>query len=122
MPRRTADVIAVLVGVLALLLKGQYSGPATDVVHSYGGNVAASFAVYFLARRVTARSRQPRVLALAVAIAIVQSFEGLDGFGVMNNVYDSLDLVANAVGVTLGVAVDIVMEKLGLGTPKRVAR
>lgn len=122
MPRRTADVIAVLVGVLGLLLKGQYSGPATDVVHSYGGNVAASFAVYFLARRVTARSRQPRVLALAVAIAIVQSFEGLDGFGVMNNVYDSLDLVANAVGVTLGVAVDIVMEKLGLGTPKRVAR
>jgi hypothetical protein len=122
MPRRTADVIAVLVGVLGLLLKGQYSGPATDVVHSYGGNVAASFAVYFLARRVTARSRQPRVLALAVAIAIVQSFEGLDGFGVMNNVYDSLDLVANAVGVTLGVAVDLVMEKLGLGTPKRVAR
>jgi hypothetical protein len=52
----------------------------------------------------------------------VQSFEGLDGFGVMNNVYDSLDLVANAVGVTLGVAVDLVMEKLGLGTPKRVAR
>jgi threonine/homoserine efflux transporter RhtA len=122
MPRRTADVIAVLVGVLGLLLKGQYSGPATDVVHSYGGNVAASFAVYFLARRVTARSRQPRVLALAVAIAIVQSVEGLDGFGVMNNVYDSLDLVANAVGVTLGVAVDLVMEKLGLGTPKRVAR
>jgi hypothetical protein len=59
MSRSAQDVLFVLLGVGGLVLKGQYSGPADDLVHSYGGNIAASFAVYFLAKRVGARSNLP---------------------------------------------------------------
>jgi hypothetical protein len=117
------NVLFVMIGVGGLVLKGAYSGPGEELVHSYGGNVAASFAVYFWARLATRefaarslanrtrREQQPRLnlsrtLAAGLALAIVQLFELLDGFGVMTNVYDRFDLLANAVGVAIGFALD----------------
>ena len=108
MSQRVLDVLFVLLGVGGLVLKGQYSGPARDLVHSYGGNVAASFAVYFLAKRVTARSSLPRASAAAIAFTVVQLFELLDGFGFMKNVYDRLDLAANTAGIALAFILDVV--------------
>ena len=100
------NVLFVLLGVAGLVLKSQYSGPYQDVVQSYGGNVAATFAVYFLAKRVTTRSNLPRASAAALAFMVVQLFEVLDGFGVMANVYDPVDFVANSAGIALAVAFD----------------
>ncbi len=120
MSRRALDVLLVLLGVGGLLLKGRYSGPAHDLVHSYAGNVAASFAVYFLAKRVTARSKLPRASAAAVAFVVVQLFELLDGFGVMKNVYDRFDLAANSVGIALAITVDIVVERMSGGRSARL--
>ncbi len=117
------NVLFVLLGVAGLVLKGRYSGHASELVHSYGGNVAASFAAYFWAKLVTvtvavrfladgahreqvARSSLPAVLAAGLALLLVQLFEVFDGFGLMSNVYDRLDLAANTVGIAMAFAVD----------------
>ncbi len=126
LPAATArNVLFVLLGVGGLVLKGRYSGPGQDLVHSYGGNVAASLAVYFWARLATgpfaarfladlARREQrlnlkaslPRMLAAGLALVIVQLFEVFDGFGVMTNVYDRVDFAANAAGIAIALALD----------------
>ena len=120
--RRAIDVLLVLLGVGGLVLKGQYSGPADELVQSYGGNVAASFAVYFLAKRVTARSHLPHASAAALAFMVVQLFEMLDGFGIMKNVYDRLDLAANTVGIALAIGSDGVVNRMSGGTSASVER
>lgn len=121
MSRRMRNVFFVLIGVAGLVLEGRYSGPAEELVYSYGGNIAASFAVYFLARRVTDRFGRPRASAAALAFTAVQSFEVLDGFGLMTSVYDHLDLAANTAGIILAIALDTIIELAGGGRPARLA-
>jgi hypothetical protein len=99
-------VVLVLLGVVGLVLKSSYEGPFAEVVHSYAGNVAASFAVYFLAAIAGARRGAGKLAAAAAALAIVEAFEVTDGFGVMSNVYDPVDLLANVVGVGVALVVD----------------
>jgi len=124
---KVRTVLLVLFGVAGLVLKRHYSGPHQSLVHSYGGNVAASFAVYFvvsnlyLPPRLIAlgangtgdRDQSPvsgssyrRLLTAAAALLVVELFEITNGFGVMTNVYDRVDLVANAGGVALALVVD----------------
>lgn len=112
MSGRAQDVLFVLLGVGGLVFKGQYSGPADELVQSYGGNVAASFAVYFLAKRVTSRWNRPHAFAASLAFMVVQLFELLDGFGLMKNVYDRLDLAANTAGIAFAIALDIVVNRM----------
>jgi hypothetical protein len=68
--------------------------------------------VYFLAKRVTARSNFPRASAAALAFMVVQLFEVFDGFGLMTNVYDRLDLAANAVGIVVAITLDAVVKRM----------
>jgi len=126
-PATTRHVIFVMLGVGGLVLKHRYSGPASDLVHSYGGNVAASFAVYFWARLATAsflaahRARRGErlgrklsgLLAAGLALLIVQLFEVFDGFGVMSNVYDRVDFAANTIGIAIAVALDAAARRAG---------
>lgn len=102
------NVFFVLVGVAALLLKGHYSGPYQESVRSYGGNVAASFAVYFVVSHLRFHSKSRRWVTAGVALAVVELFEAGNGFGVMTNVYDRVDFAANAVGIALALAIDCV--------------
>src|SRR5512139_1285105 len=120
MSRRAQDVLFVLLGVGGLVLKGQYSGPAAELVQSYGGNIAASFAVYFLAKRVTARSNLPHASAAALAFVVVQLFEVLDGFGLMTNVYDRIDLAANTAGIALAITLDVIVKRMSGGRSARL--
>ena len=105
-PPKARYVFFVLVGVAALVLKSHYSGPFVEIVHSYGGNIAASFAVYFVVRISTSGWRYGRLVAAGIALLVVELFEATNGFGVMTNVYDPVDFVANAVGVVLAVVLD----------------
>ncbi len=98
----------VLAGVAVLLLKPHYHGPLARVLHDYGGNFAISFAVYFLAARAAFRLKKGRWLAAASALLAVELFEIADGFGIMANVYDPVDLLANAAGIGLAFAVDAI--------------
>lgn len=109
MTTRARHVVFILLGVVALVFKRHYAGPYPDLMHDYGGNVAASFAVYFL---MLAPSKARRTVAVALALAIVELFEVFDGFGVMSNTYDRTDLVANGAGVGLAWAVDVLAARV----------
>ncbi len=101
-----SSVAFVLLGVAALVLKRHYSGPLREVIWDYGGNVAASFAVYFLMTILPLAVRSRKLLAAGVALLVVEGFEATDGFGLMSNVYDGVDFAANVVGVGLALGVD----------------
>ena len=45
---KVRNVFFVLFGVAALILKRYYAGPFVEIILGYGGNISASFAVYFV--------------------------------------------------------------------------
>jgi hypothetical protein len=105
-PRPALRITLVLLGVAGLLTKRHYTGPFQDLVFSYGGNVSVSFAVYFLLSASSLGARLGPAWAAGAALLAVEAFELTDGFGVMSNTYDPLDLVANAAGVAAAWALD----------------
>lgn len=107
MPVKTRNVLLVLLGAAGLVLGQHYAGPWQAAVHSWSGNVAASFAVYFVAANLAPPTRLGLVRTAVLALAAVELFEALDGFGVMANVYDPWDFAANAAGIAAAAAVDL---------------
>ena len=105
------NVSFVLLGVIGLVLKSHYTGPFTDVVHSYLGNVAVSFAIYFLFLQQAGQWRVGKLPAAAAALVVVEAFEAFNGFGIMTNVYDTIDFLANAAGIGLAFALDITLDR-----------
>ncbi|MBU0494179.1 MAG: hypothetical protein KKA73_24235 [Chloroflexi bacterium] len=112
------NVIFVLLGVAALVLKRHYSGPFVEIIYSYGGNVSASFAVYFVFRIftsswiLTSGWRYGRLVTAGIALLVVELFEATNGFGVMTNTYDPVDYLANALGIALAYWVDLISARL----------
>jgi hypothetical protein len=104
-------VALVLLGVAGLVLKGHYDGPSHDIVRSYAGNIAVSFAVYFVVANLPFPTKLKLPLTVGFALGVVELFEALDGFGVMSNTYDPMDYAANAVGVSLAVAIDLLTRR-----------
>lgn len=105
---KRARVVLVLLGVGGLLLKHQFNSALGPLGQAHLGNVTASFAVFFIlaASAPPTRPRAATAVIAAVALAVVQAFELTNGFGIMTNVYDPADLVANTIGVALAVGVD----------------
>lgn len=106
------NVALALVGALGLVLKPAYGGPLEDVVQAYGGNFAVSMGLYFAALSAAWRYGLGRTAAAAATLAAVEAFELTNGFGVMANVYDSFDLIANAIGVAVAVVIDFTSSRL----------
>jgi hypothetical protein len=104
-PDKALNVLFALLGATALVAKGRYAGPYPELVRSYGGNVAGSFAAYFIVANLRLPGRFARFLTAGIALAVVELFEVLDGFGIMSNVYDPADLLANAVGILIALAI-----------------
>jgi hypothetical protein len=113
----TRNVALALVGAAVLVLKSAYHGPFEDTLNAYAGNVAVSFALYFAAINATSAYGRPRLLAAALTLLVVELFEVTDGFGVMANVSDPADLIANAAGVGLAVIVDLITASPGAERP-----
>jgi hypothetical protein len=107
---KARNVFFVLLGIAGDLLKRHYSGPGWQVIHDNGGNLAVSFAVYFVATNLPLYHRSKRLVTAGLALAVVELFEVLDGFGVMTNVYDPFDLLANLGGVVLALTLDILLD------------
>ena len=107
MRAKTRNVLCVLLATVGLILKGHYLGPYREALYSYGGNIAASFAVYYVVTHLPFPPRFRKLLIAGLALAVVELFEALNGFGVMTNVYDPVDFAANAVGIALALAADI---------------
>jgi hypothetical protein len=106
------NVIFAVLGVLGLVLKPRYSDLPTEIVYSYGGNVSVSFALYFVIVSATLGRPHSRILAASIAMVAVTIFEITNGFGFMENVYDPLDILANAVGIGLAAVIDIASTRL----------
>jgi glycopeptide antibiotics resistance protein len=101
------NVALAVLGAAVLVFKSAYHGPFEDALNAYTGNVAVSFALYFAAINATSSYGRPRLIAAALTLIAVELFEVTNGFGVMANVYDPADLIANAAGVGLAVIVDV---------------
>ena len=101
------NVVFALLGGAGLVLKSSYHGPLEHLVHAYGGNFAVSLGLYFVALSAASRHGLGRWTAAGATLVAVEAFEITNGFGLMTNVYDPLDLVANAVGVALAAAIDV---------------
>ena len=108
MTARIRNVAFVLLGVAGLLLRARYTGPLREIVRGYGGNVAVSFAVYFILIHLFLHSRFRRLAAAGLALAAVELFEAANGFQLMSNTYDPADFLANAAGIALALLVDAV--------------
>jgi hypothetical protein len=107
-------VLFVLPAVALLLLKRQYTGPFQELIHSYAGNVTVSFALYFVVLKLCMSLPQfGRVIAAAVVLVCVESFEVFDGFAIMSNTYDAFDLLANVIGVGLALSLDTILARIG---------
>ena len=103
---RLTDVGLVLLGVLALVLKGRIDNP---LVQSYGGNIAASFSTFFILKLPEVPPKYQVVFAIALALLATELFEATNGFGFMSNTYDPADYIANAMGVALAVVVSSIV-------------
>lgn len=100
-----------MIGVTGLLVRDSYAGPWRETVHNWGGNLSVSFAMYFVMSAACFQYGFGRLAAAGAALAAVELFEALDGFGIMQNVYDPIDFAANAVGVVLALAIDAVTSR-----------
>lgn len=113
------NVVFALLGVAGLVLKAHYSGPHMEPVHSYGGNVVATFAVYFILATPLSRLKFGWAPRAALALGVVELFEATDGFNVMSNTYDPADYVANGFGIVLALLVEAVANKVAGTEPAR---
>jgi hypothetical protein len=111
-------LLFILIGALVLLLKHNYSGPYTEMVKSYSGNIAVSFAVYFLICFYSVNWKKNRLINAVIALLIVEIFEITNGFGIMKNVFDAIDLLANLIGVSLAFGLDLLLNRNTSGNTK----
>jgi hypothetical protein len=100
------DVVLVLAGITGLLAKKWLSPALGELALCYFGNLAASFSVYFLVR-IAFGAKLGRLAIAGVALAVVETFELTNGFGLMSNVYDPFDYLANALGIAAAFLVDM---------------
>lgn len=109
--RAIRNLLMVLAGVICLLLKRWFAHYLGDLAFSYVGNLSASFAVYFILS-IPAIPKLTRGMIAALALLVVEGFELTNGFGIMTNVYDPFDYLANAIGIGVAMSVDAVSSRL----------
>lgn len=108
------NVLFILPAIALFLSKREYTGPFQELIHSYGGNVTVSFALYFVVLKLCLSSpRYGRVIAAAAVLVCVETFELFDGYGFMANTYDAFDLLANVLGAGLALSIDTILARKG---------
>ena len=112
MSTKARNVLFTVFGVAGLVLKGRYHGPYQLVVRNYCGNVAVSFAVYFLLANLPFCVKLGRLPTAGCALAVVGLFEATNGLYLMTNVYDPVDYAANAAGIGLALIADAAASKI----------
>jgi len=108
---RVRYLILILLGVMVLVFKRYYTGPLAELVINHGSNFSVSFAVYFIAMMGFSSLPHTRLWSVIGALLAVELFELTNGFGVMSNVYDSWDYLANALGIGFALVIDLLMNR-----------
>ena len=106
---RARDLVFILLGILVLVMKRQLAQLGGVAVRDYGGNIAASFAAFFLLKLPAIPSGFRLAIAAASSLLVTELFEATSGFGFMSNTYDPGDYLANAIGVGLALGVEAIM-------------
>jgi hypothetical protein len=106
---RARDLVFILLGILVLVMKRQLAQLGGVTVRDYGGNIAASFAAFFLLKLPAIPSGFRLAIAAASSLLVTELFEATSGFGFMSNTYDPGDYLANAIGVGLALGVEAIM-------------
>jgi hypothetical protein len=109
---RIRNVTLVLIGVLVLLLKGYYAGPSSELIHSYLGNLSISFSLYFLTSINAEIWGNNKLINAIIPLIVVELFEVTNGFGIMKNVFDIYDLIANLFGIIIALGVEFSIDKI----------
>ena len=114
------NVGLVLLGLAVLLLKRYYTGPLADIFYAYAGNLAISFSLYFVFLNLRLPLKSRRIPTAAITLLVVELFEVFDGFGILTNTYDPVDLVVNAAGTGLALWMDSAISVFprGLDSPR----
>jgi len=112
--KRIRNLAIILFSCLVLFLKQYYSGPFKGLIQAYGSNILVSFAIYFLALVWLETLPQTRLLSGIGSLLIVELFELLNGIGPTSNTFDPMDFIANALGITLALVVDLLLDRPGL--------
>lgn len=95
-----------------LVLKRHYAGPFAELVNNHASNFSVSFAVYFIALMGFDSLPRPKLLSVISALLTVELFELTNGFGVMENVYDPWDYLANVMGIGLALGIDLLLDQI----------
>ena len=77
---------------------------------SYAGNLSVSYAIYFLISIVADKWKKNKLITAGITFIIVTSFEVTNGFGIVENVYDTIYLFANLIGISLALGLDQLLE------------
>jgi hypothetical protein len=104
----------ILIGFSGLVLKKWLSNTISDTIYSYLGNFTVSYAIFFLPK-IASENRINSLISALIALTIVESFELTNGFGIMANVYDPFDYLANALGISLAYIIDMISTWIILG-------
>jgi len=106
---KVRNVLFILLGAIVLVLKHNYNGPFTEIIKSYAGNISISFAVYFIIGFSSHNWKKIKLITATMALLIVELFEITNGFGIMENVFDTIDLFANFIGIFLALFLDHIL-------------
>ena len=109
--RRIQYLVFILLGMVVLLFKRNYIGPYTELLYRHGSNFSVSFAVYFIAQLGFSTLPYPRIFSTIGSLLAVELFELTNGFGMMSNVYDTCDYLANALGIGLALGIDSLINR-----------
>ena len=109
--RRIQYLVLILTGVAGLLFKRNYMGPFAELIYRHGSNFSVSFAVYFIAQLGLSAFPYPRLFSTVGSLMAVELFELTNGFGVMSNIYDPWDYLANALGIGLALGIDFLINR-----------
>jgi hypothetical protein len=105
-------VILIILAISAFILKSQYQGPYQELVVNYGSNILISFVIYLLLSLYAEINDINRFIVFIIALTIVELFEVTNGYGFIKNIYSSLDLLANFIGIMLAAFLDLSIKKL----------
>jgi len=73
--------------------------------------LSISFALYFILMNLRVQLRAKRVLTALLALVLAEAFEVFDGFGMLANTHDPVDLIANAVGIGCALGLDTMLSR-----------
>jgi len=103
------NVLFILTGALLHLLSRSYAGPLAEWVHSYGSNLAVSFALFFLLQFLRLPKIENPIACAGYALVILFGEELAQRSRAWSGVFDPWDFFYDALGVLAAVGLRTIL-------------